>query len=380
MRIPTPSSALVLCDKFKSTLSAKDACQAIHAGLAASLPALKTILLPAADGGEGSSATIADVVGAREVVVSVFDPMGQLTNASYYILEEKAFIDLSAASGFNLVQDKDSIKAKRASSYGTGQVISHAIAHGAKDIYLFLGGSATTDGGVGIAKALGIKFLDSEKNILPNPDGKSNYPGEQLRKVAYVEGIQEKGISKIKIHGVVDVKNPLFGENGAAYVYGPQKGADSEAVIELDHDLRHISRIVEEVLGSSSAKSPGSGAAGGCGFGLCAFLGADLISGPTFFLDMLGFDEKLSRADIVVFGEGCLDSQSLKGKLFSEAYRRCSSQNKTLIALCGVLDLSEHELKSYDGLVAFGLGHRLALEQPAMCLERLARQVGSLLR
>lgn len=379
MRLSTSPSFLLVSDKFKGTLSAQDSCTAIERGLRTSISNLKVVSMALADGGEGSSKLLASQNGALPVELTVTGPEGKPVVAVYYRLEHSAYIDISAASGFCLVGEHTPHSARISSTYGTGQLMLHAIEHGTKNIYLFLGGSASTDGGVGLAKALGVHFFDHKGIPMINSDTREASIGERLSEIASIDRVGGDVPADVHIHVYSDVSNPLYGESGAAFVFGPQKGADTATAEYLDSGLRNLAEIVSSKIKSDRSAEPGMGAAGGTAFAVVTLLGGVNHSAPPFFLDALNFDEKLKAADIVVFGEGCFDSQSLEGKIFHEIYRRSKLQTKPVIALCGILDVSVEQLASYSLLTVFGLGHKAALSEAEECLELLAKQVGALI-
>ncbi|RIL03930.1 MAG: glycerate kinase, partial [Proteobacteria bacterium] len=277
MKLADKSTILIVPDSFKGTLSSIEASQAIASAFESVFPNAKIHSLPLADGGEGSSSLIGKLVGAERREFETFGPLGErITSFLYYDQATfRAYIELAASSGLTLIKDL-SCSAMRATTFGTGQLIKSAVASGAREIFLFLGGSATTDGGVGFAKALGYRFLDSNgeviKSALEAEESRHEFEGEQLRRIAKVLPPPSLDTENVKLTGIADVKNPLFGERGAAYVYGPQKGASREMITELDTGLQNLADVCRRDLARDYSDSPGAGAAGGSGFGVLTFL------------------------------------------------------------------------------------------------------------
>ena len=374
--------ALICPDSFKGTLAAQEVARSIALGFRAVFPASELIELPLADGGEGSSEIMGQLLGARRFEVASFDPLGRPHQGFYYVDKQgRAYIELAASSGITLIEPS-SETCRGATTYGTGRLIRSALAEGAKEIYLFLGGSATTDGGVGLAKALGYRFFDKHGSLMSSVESESGMPfeGEKLGEISRIAFDQASELlSQVSVVGVADVSNPLCGERGAAAVYGPQKGANAQDVCFLDAGLRNLAQVVRSDLKCNFDEYPGTGAAGGAGFGVLTFFKGQMQRGAPFFLDAVKFDQLSERADLVITGEGCVDSQSLKGKLLQELLKRTEARSKPLIALAGAIDLNASDLEEHPYFRAFGLGHREGLSSPAKALELLARQVASLL-
>lgn len=377
MKLASNATLIIVPDSYKGTLPAPDVAQAIRAGFQATFADAHFKVFPLADGGEGSSSLIAEIVGAERVTRVVCGPESAPVDGFYFLSADRsrAFVELAAASGYALSRDAKRT-ARVATTYGTGELIRHAIESGVNEVVLFLGGSATTDGGVGIAKALGYRFYDSAGRILETGPG-----GERLAEIARIEcdrGLDEM-LSRVRFVAVADVANPLYGERGAAHVYGPQKGLDEAGVRELDQGLRNLAEVTARDLGRDLSQTRGGGAAGGAGFAVLAFLRGTLRPGAQYFLDLIDFDRHAADASLIITGEGKVDAQSIEGKLLNELLLRTERLGKPLLSLSGVVDLSPERLAEHPQFHVFGLGRMDALERPGAALEFLAAQVARLM-
>lgn len=316
---------LIAPDSFKGTLTANEVCDIIGQAFADTIKNAEITKLPAADGGEGLCACLREIIGGETVKTEVCGVFGEKMTAEYLMLSDKtAVIEMAACAGLPLAGDNKN--PEKATTYGVGELIIHAVKNGAKRILLGLGGSATNDCGFGMASALGWQFTDeNDKCFIPT--------GGTLHRVKHISK-PEKPIN-IPVTAACDVENPLYGENGAAYVFAPQKGADESMVKRLDDSLRHASEIIKRDINIEVSQIKGSGAAGGMGAGSVAFLDADLKKGIDILLDAADFDKKAANADLIITGEGRLDYQSVNGKVISGIAKRAAKQNKTVIAICG---------------------------------------------
>ncbi len=316
---------LIAPDSFKGTLTANEVCDIIGKAFADTIKKTEITKLPAADGGEGLCACLERIVGGELVKIEVCGVFGERMNAEYLMLNDKtAVIEMAVCSGLPLTGDNKN--PEKATTCGVGELIIHAVNNGAEKILLGLGGSATNDCGFGMATALGYEFTDENGNaFIPT--------GETLHKVRHI--IKPESLINIPVIAACDVENPLYGENGAAYVFAPQKGADTEMVKRLDDGLRHAADIIESDLKISVSDKKGSGAAGGMGAGALAFLGAELKRGIDILLDTADFDEKAEKCDLIITGEGRLDFQSVNGKVISGIAKRGAKHGKPVIAICG---------------------------------------------
>lgn len=296
-------------DSFKESMTAKEVCGAVESGFKKILPAATYVHLPIADGGEGTVESIVEATGGNIVVLEVSGPMGEKVPAFYGITGDKktAVIEMAAASGLHLVP-RDERNPLVASTSGTGELIKDALNHGVERIVLGLGGSATNDGGAGMAQALGAKLLDHNGEELPQGGGVLG-----ALQTIDVSSLDSR-LSSVKIEAACDVTNPLTGPTGASAVFGPQKGATPGMVTELDDCLKHYADTIEKELGISVNELAGAGAAGGLGAGIVAFLQAELVSGIDLVLDVIQFEDQVRDADLVITGEGRIDYQTVHGK------------------------------------------------------------------
>lgn len=328
---------LIATDKFKGTLTAAEACEAIAQGIHGIDPSIKTISIPLADGGEGSITTLRRYLDLIEHSVLVKDPLGRSIMAKYSISEDgdSAYIESAAASGLGLLTSEE-YNPLYTSTYGTGEMILDAISHGVRDVYIFLGGSSTNDMGIGMAEALGYEFRDVDGDEVP-PVGLS------LAFIMEISKVLKYRKGDVRFYGVSDVSNPLYGKHGAAQVYATQKGADKYTIQILDKGLRKMAKRCRKFLDKDVAKLPGAGAAGGLGAGVMAFLDGDIISGIDFIKDKARFDAVANDVDLIITGEGRIDKQSLQGKVYSGVVASAEKLGVPVIAVCG-----QNRLKSKD--------------------------------
>lgn len=329
---------LVCPDSYKGSADARSVAYAIKRGFERISSDFECITLPIADGGEGSVAVIAEVLGAEWVYLSVKGPYGESVRARYAISGKRAYIEMAEASGICLTERREPLLA---STYGTGELIYDAVSKGAEEITVFIGGSATCDGGIGMAAALGYGFFDFEGNEL-------SPIGESLSRIASIHPPEKNIFKNVKIYCACDVKNTLYGKLGAAHVFGPQKGADESAVLELDRGLFNLAGVIEGCLGIDVHTLEGGGAAGGLGAGLYAFCGARMRAGFSLIAETLGLDEMIGQADAVVTGEGCTDAQSVMGKVIGEISAMCKHRQKPCIVISGLI-------KDGDELLCMGI-------------------------
>ena len=318
---------IVISDSFKGTLSTLDICAIAREVFPAHFPDCELVTLPVADGGEGTVACFLEALQAQPVTVSISGPFGEPIQAVYARKNSLAVIEMASAAGLPLAGERRD--PETATTYGVGQLIRHAVEQGCTDILLGLGGSATNDGGCGCAAALGTHFFDAA--------GNSFVPvGGTLADIAHID-VRERCrlLENVRVTVMCDVENPLFGPNGAAWVFGPQKGADDAMAARLDDGLRHLDAAFQQDLGLHLADLPGAGAAGGMGAGSIAFLGGTLRSGIEAVLDAVDFDRRLDGADLVITGEGRIDAQSVQGKVISGIARRTAPRNIPLVAIVG---------------------------------------------
>ncbi len=326
---------LIVTDKFKGSLSALEAAESIKKGLLLGYARLEIRILPMADGGEGTIDVIMNSSGGELKYAEVYDPLFRLISAPYLIKGNKVFIEMAKCSGLQLLKRRE-YNPLRTSTYGLGQMILAASAGDtATKICIGIGGSATNDGGMGMLKALGYKFTDNK--------------GEDAATPWNVKEIDDRGVSpvlkRIKFKVACDVNNPLLGVRGATAVYGPQKGANKKMLEELEQGMRNYAKVCERFLGKSYADYPGAGAAGGVGFALTGFLGAQLIPGWKVLSDLTYLESLVKGSDIIITGEGSIDEQSVSGKLISGVAEIAKKYSKSVWAYCGVNSLNENQLK-----------------------------------
>ncbi|GAB3906341.1 glycerate kinase [Larkinella knui] len=347
---------LLAPDKFKGSLTARQVCDAMTEGVRLAHPDAEIVALPMADGGEGTAEILTLTTGGEWITIPVADALGRTVQASYGISSDcrTAFIDMSQASGLRQLQ-RSEYNPLKASTFGTGQLIRDAISRGVTQLILGIGGSATNDAGIGMAAALGWQFLD-----------KSGHPvqpcGEALRQIDQL--IPPALPLNLTVDVACDVTNPLYGPNGAAFIYGPQKGASAGEVEELDQGLRHLARVIHRHFGIDLADIPGAGAAGGLGAGALFFLKATLKEGVNVVMEQTHFAAHLQGTNLVLTGEGKMDHQTLQGKLISGIARQAQKAAVPTIALCGTLEASPDDIKALGLTAAFSvLTHPQSLDE-----------------
>ncbi|HUS82940.1 MAG TPA: glycerate kinase [Dehalococcoidia bacterium] len=344
---------LVCPQEFKGSLTAREAADAIARGLRRALPRADIDVAPMADGGPGTvEAVLSSASGHREKA-TVQDPLGRPVEAYWALLDDgpTALIEMAAASGLVLLKPEER-DPRRAGTYGTGRLIRAALDAGSRRLIVGVGGSATNDGGAGMAQALGARLLDAEGQDLP-PGGAALVRLDRID----VSGIDPRLID-CEVTAATDALNPLCGPSGASAVYGPQKGATPEAVTELDAALRHYADVVRRDLGIDIASIPGAGAAGGMGGGLVAFLKARIESGAELVAAAMALQQRIAAADVVFTGEGRLDAQTAYGKSVSIVAHLAKELDRPVIALAGsiVADGSAMRSSGIDAALPIATG------------------------
>jgi len=330
---------LIATDKFKGSLSANEACKSILRGIERYNNSFEIALCPMADGGEGSLDIIEHNINAKKVFVSISNPIIQRIDAYYLLKNNTAYIELSKASGLELLVSRDR-NPMHTTTIGTGELICDAIKKGAKEIFLFVGGSSTTDAGIGIAKALGYKFLDITKGeLFPSGENMINVDSIDNSNLCFKK-------SKVKFTVLTDVENAMFGENGAAYVFARQKGASKDEIEYLDKGLQNVSKVIKKQFGIDISTVNGGGAAGGVGAGLYGILGAEIKSGVSFISKIVELEKQIQNADLVICGEGKLDNSSFEGKVVGEVFEIAKKHNKKCAIFVGQSELTDNQLKS----------------------------------
>ncbi|MGV3762358.1 glycerate kinase [Parapedobacter sp.] len=370
---------LIAPNAFKHAVDAATAAEAIQRGLQASRLSCTSACFPIGDGGNGTCRLVIDRLQGELVEVRALDPLGRhLTAAFGFVGDRKmAVVEMADASGLHLLEsmERDPLHAH---SYGTGQLIRAALDLGAEEIIIGMGGSATVDGGSGMLRALGARFLDrAGKEITDLPAGL-----EALHTID-LSGLDGR-LREVRVIVLCDVDNPLLGQNGAAQVFGPQKGASPEQVKQLDNLLARYVSVIQDITGKDMATRRFGGVAGGASAGLAALLGATLVDGIDYFFELTQFDAALSKSHLVITGEGSIDSQTLQGKGPYGVARRAKRLGLPVIGLAGNIPVSvSAELAAYfDILLAIGNQPSPlndALAATADNLTRTATQLGNLL-
>lgn len=353
---------LVCPDKFKGSLTASEVCQAIHNGLIRFDSDIETIMLPLADGGEGTLDVLESVLETERVELIANNPLMRPFSTYYLQSKDLAFIEMANASGLQLLKNHER-NPLSTTTFGTGEMIRHALDRGVNHIYLLIGGSATNDGGIGMAKALGYDFEVSDENFKADGAG-----------LPFIEGLVKDDIhsriEEVKFTVLSDVRTKLLGKDGASYTYGRQKGADDKAIDQLDQGLTNLSIV----LNNGFENVPGSGAAGGLGYGAMSFLKAEIKSGIETILDIVGFHKNVESVDLIITGEGKLDAQTAEGKVISGVLHQANTYNIPIGIICGLADLrmSGIDPKSIYQVTDLALNHSDAMTNAGKYVEDLA--------
>jgi len=360
---------LIAPDSFKHSLSAVEAANAMAEGIKDALPDAEIVLKPMADGGEGTLDVLLAATGAELRQSAVQDPLGRNIRARWGWLAESqtALLELAEASGLMLLKPSERY-AYRASSFGTGELIHAALEAGARHIILGIGGSACVDGGSGLLQALGARLLTTQGE--PIAEG-----GAGLAKLVQIDlsGLDAR-LKQVTIEVFCDVDNPLCGAQGAAAVFAPQKGANPEQVATLEAALVRFAKLTQNHLGEDFSAHPGSGAAGGVGFALQAFLGAKIVPGAAKVAEVIELGNAMQNCDLVLTGEGCLDAQTLHGKTLCGVLKIARRQSVPVIALAGTLG------EGYQALYTQGLTAAFSLVNGPLSLEQACQNAVQLLR
>jgi glycerate 2-kinase len=363
---------LVTPDKFKGTLTAVQAAEAIARGWLRAVPSAEVEQIPMADGGEGTLDALVTALGGERHRATVTGPLGDPVEAEYAVAngrgESLAVVEMARASGLALISERRR-DPMRTTTRGTGELILEACRRGAGRVLVCIGGSATNDAGAGMAQALGIRLLDQTGQDL-RPGGAALLDLVRLD----LSGL-DPAVAAATFVVATDVDNPLVGPQGASAVYGPQKGAGPDDVALLDRALGHFAAVVYRDLGVDVRNLPGAGAAGGLGAGLIAFLGAHLRPGVDLVMESLHLPERLEGADVVVTGEGTFDQQSLRGKVPAGILRASAEARVQAVVLCGQADIRPAGLKVFS--LADRFGPEAAVERAGPLLEALAAEVAT---
>lgn len=338
---------VIAIDSLKGSLSSMEAGMAIKDGILAAKPDAEVIVKPLADGGEGTTDALIEGMNGERIDLTVTGPMHTPVDAYYGYLKDTntAVMEMASAAGITLVPDSEK-NPLLATSYGVGEMINDAIQRGCRNFIIGIGGSVTNDGGIGMLKALGVRFLDEN-------DEDAGEGGQALAKIARIDVSGMNPLLKeCHIQVACDVNNPLCGENGSTYVYGPQKGVTEDMKKTLDEAMAHFARVTSETLENDYLNTPGAGAAGGLGYAFLAYTGAALTPGIELILDAVGLEEELSSADVVVTGEGRLDFQTAMGKAPVGVARLAKKYNAKVIAFAGSVT-KEATACNKEGIDAF---------------------------
>ena len=356
-------------DSFKGCMTSSEAENAAKQGILRALGEADVVTVPISDGGEGLTETFIDILGMAKVSVTVSDPLGRKINASYgYDASKKlAVMEMAAAAGLTLIDEQDR-NPMNTSSYGVGEMIADAIHRGVREFIIGIGGSATNDGGTGMLQALGFEFLDSGGRMV-----KTCGAGlKEIKTIRTANAIKE--LAECRFSVLCDVNNPLCGDLGCSKVFGPQKGLGENAIELMDGWLWNYSELVRKVFPETDKDFPGAGAAGGLGFALKSFLNAELIPGMEKMMEISGLEEKIRSADLVVTGEGCLDSQSFMGKVPGAVAGAAKKYGKPVIAFAGMIKEEDMLLdKGIDAMFPIA-GNPMSMEE-AMKAENAKRNM-----
>ncbi len=366
-------------DSFKESMTAKEVCAAMEKGIKKALPEAICIHVPMADGGEGTVQSLVDATGGKIYSQTVTGPLGKPVSAHFGILGdgETGAIEMASASGIHLVT-KETKNPFITTTYGTGELIKACLDKGVHKIIIGIGGSATNDGGAGMAQALGARLLDESGAPLP-------FGGGALGDLSKIDISQmDPRLKDTQIFVASDVTNPLCGDTGASRVFGPQKGATPEMVETLDENLAHYASILKEQLGKDMKDFPGAGAAGGLGCGLLAFTNAQLKSGIDLVIEYSGLDQKVRNANYVLTGEGGIDFQTQFGKTPYGVARTAKKHGKTVVALAGYVGekidiLYDKGIDAIFGILPKAMSLDEALKSGEQNIERTAENIARLL-
>ena len=366
---------LIATDKFKDSQTALQICEGLKKGIQKTFPVANCETVPLADGGEGTLETLQIVLGGKFVTCEVQDPLFRKIKVKYLWIAsmQTAIVEMARASGIELLKS-DERNALITSTFGTGELILDALQKNAKEIILTVGGSATNDGGIGMAAALGYVFLDENRNELKPI-------GENLLKIWSIDKSKiQPFISNVKFTVATDVTNPFYGENGAAKIFAKQKGADEKGIELLDKGLENLARLFQKIFNLNIQQEQGSGAGGGIGGGAIAFLNAKICSAADWILDIVDIDFKLKSANVLITGEGKIDSQTWQGKLVSRLLERANKFQVPTILVCGTMQDLEHIIAQEGVMYATSiLNEPMSLEKAIENTSQLIEYQGNML-
>lgn len=345
---------MIASDSYKGSLSSLEVAQNIQKGVLEVFPDSEFEVLAMADGGEGTVEALMDSLHGTYQQIECMNPLYEKINATYGVFHDNcAIIEMASASGLPLVKEK---KIRQANTFGTGQLILDALNKGYRTIYIGIGGSATNDGGIGMAHALGVRFYDSQHQLLsPIP--------QNLPLIDTIDSSSlDARIQDTQIIVMCDVDNPLCGKKGASYIYGPQKGATQEDILFLDHGLQNLADVCQQTGYQNFQNVAGAGAAGGLGFGLMTFLNAKLQNGIKTILDIVHFDERIQGCQLVITGEGRIDHQSIYGKVPTGVALAAKKHHIPTIAIVGSIGENLGQIYDYIDTIESSVNHPCSLE------------------
>jgi glycerate 2-kinase len=367
---------IIAPDSFKGSLTNLEAAIAIERGVRTVMPGAEIDVIPMADGGEGTLEALVTSTKGQFKEVEVFDPLGRSIIARYGILRngQTAIIEMAEASGLLLLK-KEERNPLLTSTYGTGQLIVHALEAGYRELIIALGGSATNDGGAGMAQALGVRFFMKDRTLITK-----KLSGGILQEVEAIDisGIHP-AIKQSRLVVACDVRNPLLGEHGCSMMYAPQKGASPEMVQQLEKNMEQFISIAEKTTRLTVRNIPGSGAAGGLGAGLILFSGAEALLGVEIVMDACGFTERIKNADLILTGEGKIDKQTIFGKSIAGIASRAKEFKIPVIAFAGILENEENLIESgisrFYSITPESMSVNEAMKNAAELLQKKVEQV-----
>lgn len=344
---------VIASDSFKGSLTSQEVAEAAAEGVRRVLPECEATGVVISDGGEGTAEAMATGDGWTRKIVTVHDPLGRCIEACYFMSEDgKALMEMASASGLTLLKAEER-NPLLTSTYGTGEMMLDAIRNGCRSITIGIGGSATNDGGTGMLEALGFRFMDRNGRQI------NGLCGARLSEIASIcRNDVARCIMDTEITVACDVDSPFCGPDGATHVFASQKGADSNAIRILEEGMKSLCDLIRETVGTDLADTAGAGAAGGLGGAFTSFLNARLTKGTDAVLDAIGFDGKLMDADIVITGEGRIDAQTGKGKTVSGILERARRHGIPVIAIAGIVDMSEEEARERGFASVLAIGPR----------------------
>ncbi|MBN2282098.1 MAG: glycerate kinase [Candidatus Marinimicrobia bacterium] len=357
---------IIAPDSFKASISSLKICQVLKSSLLKVIPEAEILTIPVSDGGEGFLEALSAALKLDIVTLNLSDPRGKIIKSEYGIHENTAYLEMARAAGLQLLEDHEK-NPLNTTTYGLGEMVLDAINRGINKFVMGIGGSATNDGGAGMAQALGFQFIDRYGKTIT-----AKMTGKLLGKVA---SIKAPILPLVNLKVACDVWNPLLGEKGTVYTYAKQKGAEEDDLPILENNLRHLNQLFHHDLCRKIENIPGTGAAGGLGGGLMAFLDAQLVSGSNLVMDTINFDEKIKNADIIITGEGQYDSQTSQGKIVSEILNRAEKNNVPVYGIFGRMEGPGNEIfnKSVQ-LVDFATSEE-TLKYPVKYLKRAVNQL-----